>query len=145
MNHAEAENALTVWAAQNARRDDLVRRARAVGVPKNRIHALTGIARTTIDRILQESTVTATDITATLDRSADAFASGWDWAEAATEAWLTAARKDGLGVTVHSTEVADVNSQAAIVKVYGENGDWTDPALYVLTVKGDDVTASTDA
>jgi DNA-binding phage protein len=35
-------------------RDDMVRRARAAGVSKNRIHVLTGIARTTIDRILKE-------------------------------------------------------------------------------------------
>jgi murein tripeptide amidase MpaA len=35
-------------------RDDMVRRARAAGVSKHRIHILTGIARTTIDRILKE-------------------------------------------------------------------------------------------
>lgn len=34
-------------------RDDMVRRARGAGISKHRIHVLTGIARTTIDRILE--------------------------------------------------------------------------------------------
>lgn len=33
-------------------RDRLVRNAHAAGVSKNRIHTITGLARTTIDRIL---------------------------------------------------------------------------------------------
>lgn len=53
MNRDEAEKQLTEWAANNAHRDDLVRAALAAGVSKNRIHTLTGIARTTIDRILE--------------------------------------------------------------------------------------------
>lgn len=50
------ELALTRWADQrraaDASRDDLVRTAVANGISKNRIHVLTGIARTTIDRII---------------------------------------------------------------------------------------------
>ncbi|MFF2852713.1 hypothetical protein ACFVT5_41430 [Streptomyces sp. NPDC058001] len=36
-------------------RDRMVRDATTVGVTKNRIHTLTGIARTTIDRILEDT------------------------------------------------------------------------------------------
>jgi GNAT superfamily N-acetyltransferase len=46
----QAEAALQVWAT--VQRDELIRAAHQAGVAKNRIHALTGIARTTIDRIL---------------------------------------------------------------------------------------------
>lgn len=42
---------LADWADSNAKRDDLVRRAITAGISKHRIHAITGIARTTIDRI----------------------------------------------------------------------------------------------
>jgi hypothetical protein len=49
-----AEIALADWAENNAKRDDLVRRAVAAGVSKHRIHVLTGIARTTIDRIVSD-------------------------------------------------------------------------------------------
>lgn len=52
MTREEAEAELIAWAAARDRRDELVRTAHAVGVSKNRIHTLTGIARTTIDRIL---------------------------------------------------------------------------------------------
>ena len=51
MTREEAEAALQAWAT--VQRDDLVRAAYAAGVSKNRIHALTGIARTTVDRILE--------------------------------------------------------------------------------------------
>lgn len=51
MTREEAEAALTAWA--QVQRDELVRAAHAAGVSKNRIHVLTGIARTTIDRILE--------------------------------------------------------------------------------------------
>src|SRR5690348_15761001 len=39
------------WAS--IERDELVRAAHEAGVSKNRIHTITGIARTTIDRILE--------------------------------------------------------------------------------------------
>ena len=51
MNQREAEQALWAWAS--IERDDLVRAAHEAGVSKNRIHTITGIARTTIDRILE--------------------------------------------------------------------------------------------
>lgn len=51
---AEAEGDLAYFRRLADGRDDMVRRARAAGISKNRIHVLTGIARTTIDRILKE-------------------------------------------------------------------------------------------
>lgn len=51
---AAAERELTEYRRWADGRDGMVRRARAVGVSKHRIHVLTGIARTTIDRILKE-------------------------------------------------------------------------------------------
>ena len=57
----EAEAALTRWAAQrqewdkwNATRDSLVLAALAAGITKHRIHVLTGMARTTIDKIISK-------------------------------------------------------------------------------------------
>jgi len=50
------EFALTSWSEQSRRieaeRDQLVRGAVARGITKHRVHVLTGIARTTIDRII---------------------------------------------------------------------------------------------
>jgi hypothetical protein len=51
MTTEEAEAALQAWAS--VERDELVRAAHQAGVSKNRIYGLTGIARTTIDRILE--------------------------------------------------------------------------------------------
>lgn len=51
---AAAERELTEFRRWSDGRDDMVRRARSAGVSKHRIHVLTGIARTTIDRILKE-------------------------------------------------------------------------------------------
>lgn len=51
---AAAEKELAAFRATQDGRDDMVRRALAAGISKNRIHTLTGIARTTIDRILKE-------------------------------------------------------------------------------------------
>jgi hypothetical protein len=51
VNQEEAEQALKAWAS--IERDELVRAAHEAGVSKNRIHTITGIARTTIDRILE--------------------------------------------------------------------------------------------
>jgi hypothetical protein len=48
----EAEMLLTEWAAVTRSRDDRVRLAVGAGVSKNRVHALTGLGRMTIDRIL---------------------------------------------------------------------------------------------
>lgn len=50
----DAENDLVRWKVQYNRRDELVIGAAASGLSKHRIHLLTGLARTTIDRILVE-------------------------------------------------------------------------------------------
>src|SRR5262249_30849204 len=47
-----AETELRAWAMANARRDDAIRAAAAAGVSLPRIQEITGIARTTIMRIL---------------------------------------------------------------------------------------------
>lgn len=49
---AAAEQELTRYRHAMDGRDDMVRRAHATGITKRRIHALSGIARTTINRIL---------------------------------------------------------------------------------------------
>jgi len=49
----QAEAELQQYAQLVKGRDDMIRRARNAGISKNRIHVLTGIARTTIDRILE--------------------------------------------------------------------------------------------
>jgi hypothetical protein len=52
----QAREILTAWAADQgevaSRRDAVVRAAVAAGLSKSEIHRLTGIARTTIDRIV---------------------------------------------------------------------------------------------
>jgi hypothetical protein len=52
----QAREMLTAWAAEQdavtGRRDEVVRAAVAAGLSKSEIHRLTGIARTTIDRIV---------------------------------------------------------------------------------------------
>lgn len=49
----EAETVLYRWRVGNDARDDLVRAALAAGLTKVRVSELTGIARTTIDRIVR--------------------------------------------------------------------------------------------
>lgn len=49
----QAERELVAWATANACRDDVIRAAHHAGVTKIRIAEITGIARTTIDRILE--------------------------------------------------------------------------------------------
>jgi hypothetical protein len=75
------------------------------------------------------------DLTATFTRPSveDQLASGWNWAEAATDQWITAAEKAGLVAEVVSEEVTHVTREAAIVSVDG--------AEYVLEVHGDEVRA----
>jgi hypothetical protein len=52
----QAREMLTAWAAEQdlvaGRRDDVVRAAVTAGLSKSEVHRLTGIARTTIDRIV---------------------------------------------------------------------------------------------
>ena len=56
MTVRQAREMLTTWAAEQgavaARRDEVVRAAVDAGVSKSEVHRLTGIARTTIDRIV---------------------------------------------------------------------------------------------
>jgi hypothetical protein len=59
MTSGEAERLLTEWAASFGGRDALVLAAHRAGVSKHRIHVLTGIARTTLDRILTEESIMA--------------------------------------------------------------------------------------
>ena len=55
----QAERMLAEWAASYGGRDAIVLAAHHAGVTKHRIHVLTGIARTTVDRIVsEENTVT---------------------------------------------------------------------------------------
>lgn len=49
----QAEQELTAWATANACRDDIITAAHQAGVTKARISTITGVARTTIDRILE--------------------------------------------------------------------------------------------
>ena len=51
--HAEQE--LAAWAAANEYRDEIIKAAYKAGVTKARIHAMTGVARTTVDRVLQDA------------------------------------------------------------------------------------------
>jgi hypothetical protein len=52
MTEAEAIAALERWYENYSQRNTLVREAHKAGVSKHRIYVITGIARTTIDRIL---------------------------------------------------------------------------------------------
>jgi len=89
MSKEAAEADLREWASTLADRDNRVRRAHAKGVSKHRIHALSGIARTTIDRILKEKTVAVTvhQLTATTTETGPSWARSIAvWTEAAREA-----------------------------------------------------------
>ena len=77
--------------------------------------------------------MTATDITVSLARPADEHASGWNWAEAATDAWTAAAEKAGLSVELVSEEVKHADSEAATVRVDGTE--------YVIEVRNDEIRA----
>lgn len=54
----QAEELLIEYGAVAASRDERVRTAVAAGVSKNRVYQLTGIARTTIDRIVGDGPAT---------------------------------------------------------------------------------------
>jgi hypothetical protein len=56
MTPEEAEATLAEWTAVTRSRDDRVRAAVAAGVTKHRVHVITGIGRTTIDRIVSAAT-----------------------------------------------------------------------------------------
>jgi hypothetical protein len=69
--HAEQE--LAAWAAANEYRDDIIRGAYRAGVTKARIHAMTGVARTTIDRVLQEPAASSGPVDAAAREALTAF------------------------------------------------------------------------
>jgi DNA invertase Pin-like site-specific DNA recombinase len=50
----QARESLTDWAAVNVSRDDRIRTAHHSGLSKSEIARLSGVARTTVDRILEE-------------------------------------------------------------------------------------------
>jgi hypothetical protein len=52
MTPEEAEQMLTEWVVVTRDRDNRVRRAVSAGVSKYRVNKITGIGRSTIDRIL---------------------------------------------------------------------------------------------
>ena len=52
MSPEEAEQMLSEWAIITRDRDTRVRTAVAAGLSKHRVHRITGIGRSTIDRIL---------------------------------------------------------------------------------------------
>jgi hypothetical protein len=52
MTTEEAEQMLSEWVVVTRDRDARVRAAVAAGITKHRVHQLTGIGRSTIDRIL---------------------------------------------------------------------------------------------
>lgn len=62
MTPGEAEQLLIGWAAGSSGRDAIVLAAYRAGLSKHRIHMLTGIARTTLDRILSEVNIMTTSI-----------------------------------------------------------------------------------
>ena len=62
MTPGEAEQLLIGWAAGSSGRDAIVLAAHRAGLSKHRIHMLTGIARTTLDRILSEENIMTTGI-----------------------------------------------------------------------------------
>ena len=53
MTPEEAEQMLAEWVTVTRSRDERVRAAVAAGLSKHRVHVLTGIGRSTIDRVLQ--------------------------------------------------------------------------------------------
>ena len=50
-----ADKELCKWARQYVRRDEVIRAAVAAGLSIHRVHEVTGIARTTITRIVESS------------------------------------------------------------------------------------------
>lgn len=52
MTREEAEQLLSEWVLVTRERDNRVRAAVTAGITKHRVHQITGIGRSTIDRIL---------------------------------------------------------------------------------------------
>jgi hypothetical protein len=77
----QAEQELAAWAAANDYRDEIIKAAYRAGVTKAKIHAMTGVARTTIDRVLQDPAPSAgpsdSAARARLTAFLGAFIDGW--------------------------------------------------------------------
>lgn len=84
MTRSQAEQELVAWATANACRDDVIRSAYQAGVTKTRIAAITGIARTTIDRILDGQGVRRGFVRAALPEDIASFLDDFigDWPRA---------------------------------------------------------------
>jgi hypothetical protein len=54
LSREQAEHLLEEWASTSRNRDNIVRRAVKAGVSKHRVHVITGLGRSTIDRILEK-------------------------------------------------------------------------------------------
>lgn len=65
----------------------------------------------------------ATDITTTITTPADQFGSDWNWAEEAADAWLTAARAEGITIEDEDYETGNAEFVAGRVRV---DGTWFD-------------------
>jgi DNA invertase Pin-like site-specific DNA recombinase len=52
LSDVAAEDMLRRWAEVHAKRDEVIKTAAAAGISVHRIHKITGVARTTITRIL---------------------------------------------------------------------------------------------
>lgn len=82
------------------------------------------------------------EVSATIVRPTDQYGSDWNWAEAATGAWLAAAREAGLIVRAVSTEVSGEYTAARVLAVDPRRlavGRW-----YTLELRGDTIRAHED-
>ena len=115
----QAERDLRDWALNNARRDTLVRNALRAGLTKTEIHTITGIARTTIDRILEAPPMATTTSYGTWNNKVErysltveqsVFDALGDYADDYDREALTAAYRDAIndalpdGVTLAGDE-----------------------------------------
>ncbi|GIH69408.1 hypothetical protein [Sphaerimonospora thailandensis] len=127
----EAAALLKDWASTVARRDILVRAAYGAGVGKSRIHAITGIARTTIDRILvKEQAAIVLDIVVTLHPADDGEEIS---ARDALQQWIDYAEMEDLTVEIVSYDGPDPDNDVGIVEVGG--------ARYAIRLCEDEVSA----
>lgn len=111
MTTEEAERQLRDWAATVARRDDLFRAARRAGISKNRIHTLTGVSRTTIDRIpgIEDTMTTTTTLARSGKLGYDENANGW--ADYISGGDFTGEQADALVTALMDAQEAEVNKR----------------------------------
>jgi hypothetical protein len=119
---ADAERVAADWAATVARRDQIVRAVRAAGLSKSRIHELTGIARTTIDRILKETPM-VTEVIATVPKTASRATAAEAWRAVATDRGLSV---EIVGKTTDGTPVIEYRAEQYAL-VQDETDVWPVP------------------